>query len=226
MPGSLQISLPDSAPCKAAIAYARTVSEPFLFHHVMRSAVYADMIGRKRKVRYDREVLCVSTVLHDLGLTKVAPVQERFEIEGADAAKEFLARRGMSEQSLEIVWDAIALHTTAEIPLRKGAEVALCQMGIAADLSILPDGVLTDDVIDEALEAYPWLDITEALVTTLVGLYERNPKAAASNAVADACEWSVPGFKRFNLCEHLVDRNEQTEDARRLAKGGGHAGQE
>src|ERR1700722_14593998 len=99
--------LPDSGLCVAAIEYARHVSEPVLFHHVMRSAVFADAIGRQRKIKFDREVLCV------------AAVQARFELEGADAAKEFLVKRGMTEGDVEIVWEAIALHTTAEIPSRR-----------------------------------------------------------------------------------------------------------
>jgi len=202
-----QTRLPDTELCNAAVEYARTVSAPFLFHHVMRSAILADSIGRKRGMRYDRELLCVSAVLHDLGLTTIAPVQMRFEIEGADLAKDFLARKGMSEHHVEIVWDAIALHTTAEIPSRKCTEIALCQMGIAADLGIAPPDAVSDETIDEALAAYPWLDIHESLLTTLVGLYQKNPKAASSNAVAEACERRVPGFKRSNLCDRLIDRN-------------------
>jgi hypothetical protein len=202
-----EIQLPDSELCRASIEYARAVSEPFLFHHVMRSAIYADQIGRARGFQYDREVLCVSAVLHDLGLTRVAPVEARFEVEGADAAKEFLARQGMSERYLEIVWDAIALHTTAEIPLRKGPEIALCHMGIATDLALLPPGVVTDEVIDRVLDAYPWLDIGETLLASVVGLYERNPKAAMSHVVADTCERRVTGFRRFNFCDHLAETN-------------------
>ena len=196
--------LPDTELCTAAIHYARTVSDPFLFHHVMRSALLADSIGQKRGVKYEREVLCVSAVLHDLGLTKIAPVLVRFEIEGADLAKEFLAKKGMSEKHIEIVWDAIALHTTAEIPSRKCAEIALCQLGIAADIGIAPPEVVGHEVIDEMLAAYPWLDTHESLQMTLLALYEKNPQAAASNAVAEVCERRVPGFKRSNLCDRLA----------------------
>jgi len=173
----------------------------------MRSAVFADSIGRERGMTYDRELLCVSAVLHDLGLTKVAPVRMRFEIEGADLAKDFLARKGMSERHVEIVWDAIALHTTAEIPSRKCAEIALCQMGIATDLGIAPPDAVGERTIDEALAAYPWLDMHESLLTSLVDLYEKNPRAASSSAVAEACERRVPGFRRSNLCDRLIDRS-------------------
>jgi HD domain-containing protein len=204
---SFQLTLPDTQLCTASVEYARTMSEPFLFHHVMRSAILADSIGRKLSMKFDRELLCVSAVLHDLGLTKVAPVAARFEIEGADLAKEFLAKKGMSERQVEIVWDAIALHTTAEIPSRKCAEIALCQLGIAADLGIAPPHVVSHEAVDEVLADYPWLDNHKSLLTTLVGLYQKNPNAAASNAVADACERRVPGFKRSNFCDRVIDRS-------------------
>src|SRR5882724_10951755 len=156
-------SLPDSELCNAAIEYAKAVSEPFLFHHVMRSAVFADAIGQHKGLKYDRELLCVSAVLHDLGLTKIAAVEVRFEIEGADAARQFLVAKGMNERRIEIAWDAIALHTTAEIPARKCAEIALCQLGIAADLRLTPPVPIAETVLEDAMRAYPWLDIHESL---------------------------------------------------------------
>jgi hypothetical protein len=211
--------LPDTVLCNAAIEYARAVSEPFLFHHVMRSALLADRIGRERGLKYDRELLCVSAVLHDLGLTKLAPVQTRFEVEGADLAKEFLVKQGMSERQVEVAWDAVALHTTPDIPSRKCAEIALCQLGIAADLGIAPPGIVRDEAIDEVLAAYPWLDTHESLFATLAGLYRTNPKAAASGPVAEVCERRVQGFTRPNFCERVLDRSAQcarASAARRL----------
>ncbi len=137
-------------------------------------------------------------------------MEARFEIEGADAARKFLVEKGMSERRIEIVWDAIALHTTAEIPSRKCAEIALCQLGIAADLRTAPPEPVSETVLEDAMRAYPWLDIHEALLTTLVGLYRKNPKAAASNPVADVCERRVAGFTRGNICDRLVDKTART----------------
>jgi hypothetical protein len=119
----------------------------------MRSAVFADLIGRERGVKYDRELLWVSAVLHDLG------------------------------------------------------QIALCQLGIAVDLGIAPPDIVSHEMANEVLAAYPWLDTHELLLTTLVGLYQKNPQAVASNAVAEACERRVPGFQRPNLCDRLIDRS-------------------
>lgn len=199
------IQLPDTPLCQAATQLAQSLSAPFLFHHVMRSYVYAELIGQRRKAAYDSEVLYVATVLHDLGLTSIAPVRARFEIEGADAAKEFLAKQGMDDPTAELVWDAIALHTTSEIPLRKRQEVALCHLGIASDLRGLPPDVASAGPAARVLDAYPELDLKEGLLAALIGLYRKNPAASASHAVADACERHVPGFRRFNLCDMLTE---------------------
>jgi hypothetical protein len=198
------VQLPDSALCRAATELARRVSEPFLFHHVMRSCVFAECLGRQGKQPYDRELLYVATILHDLGLTQLAPLRERFEVEGADLAKEFLARQGLSDSAVELAWDAIALHTTFGIPLRKQPVIALCHLGIACDIRGLPGNSELMALRAPVREAYPWLAMQRALPEVLVGLYQRSPAAAGSHAVADACERLVPGFRRFNLCDILL----------------------
>jgi hypothetical protein len=204
-----EIRPPDSALCVAARQFVARIGPPVLEHHVLRSYLYAEWLGRKRRLSYDREVLYVATVLHDLGLTDLATARSRFEVEGADLARDFLAERGMDERRLDLVWEAIALHTTAEIPQRRSVEVSLCQLGIAADVRGLPDVDAEPGLVQHALEAYPWLDMDEALLASLVAVYRKNPAAAASHAVADACERRVPGFRRFSLCDILVERARQ-----------------
>ena len=197
--------LPDSALCKAAFTYAKNVSDPWLYHHVMRSAIYADRLGRQRNMVFDRELLCVSAVLHDLGLTDEVPVQERFEIEGADAASRFLEEQGMAKEKLRTVWDAIALHTTVGIPLRKEPEVALCFLGIASDLGLIQPAQVTADFYDTVLELYPWLDTGAAITEALTKLFGKNPAAASSNAVSQACAHKLAGYREFNPFAHLAE---------------------
>ena len=200
------IAMPDSALCAAVTEYVERSSAPFLLNHVLRSYVYAEWIGQSRGLRYDSELLYVATVLHDLGLTQLATASSRFEIEGADLARDFLRARGMAAHRIDIVWDAIALHTTAEIPLRKSTEVALCHLGIAADIRGLPAPLAAQKPTQRVLERYPWLGMDNALLDALVALYEKSPAAAASHAVADACQHRLPGFERFNLCDILLER--------------------
>jgi hypothetical protein len=173
---------------------------------VVRSYAFADLIGRQRGLHYDTEALFSATVLHDLGLTDMAPVKQRFEVEGADAAKDFLARHGMDDRRAEIVWEAIALHTIPAIAQRKGPEVALCQLGVIADLDVLPAGLIERKALDAFLEQYPRPGLEQELLQSLIDLYEKSPIAATSHAVADACELRVSGFVRPNLCRKLIQR--------------------
>ncbi|KYF58993.1 hypothetical protein BE08_31150 [Sorangium cellulosum] len=197
--------IPDSALCIDATAHARAVSAPFLFNHVARSYVFAEALGRHRGLSYDRELLYLACVFHDLGLSDSAPVETRFEVEGADAARAFLAARGVGAREQEIVWDAIALHTTTVIPQRKRPEIALCQMGAAIDVGYAPRALVPERIVDGALARYPRLGFKEAMTSALCGLLRRNEAAAAASPVAaDVGERRLDGFRRLHFCDVIA----------------------
>src|SRR5580658_8973265 len=100
-----------------AIELARSSSEPYLFNHVMRSWLFGVLIAEGATPSPDPELLAVSAVLHDLGLTDHYNGQERFEVDGANAARAFMKERGVPAHQVQLVWDAIALHTTRSIAL-------------------------------------------------------------------------------------------------------------
>src|SRR6516165_9365673 len=105
-----------------AIDLARSSSEPYLFNHAMRSWLFGVVIAEGAEPEPDPELLAVSAVLHDLGLTDRYSAEERFEIDGANAARAFLKARGIPGRQTQLVWDAIALHTTRSIALHKEPE--------------------------------------------------------------------------------------------------------
>ena len=117
-----------------AIELARNSSEPYLFNHVMRSWLFAVLIGEGVRPAPDPELLALSTVLHDLGLTNGYSGKERFEVDGANAARSFLKEHGIPAHQIQLVWDAIALHTTGSIAVHKEPEVAMTHLGIAVDV--------------------------------------------------------------------------------------------
>ena len=49
-------------------------------------------------------------------------------------ARDFLRKYGVPESSIEMVWDAIALHTTPGIPEHKKAVVTLVTAGVEMDV--------------------------------------------------------------------------------------------
>jgi len=119
------INVVDTPLVHDAMELTRSLSEPYLYNHVMRSWLFAVLIAARAKPAPDAELLAVSAILHDLGLTDRYSAEERFEVDGANAARSFLKERGIPAQQLQLVWDAIALHTTRSIALHKEPEVAM-----------------------------------------------------------------------------------------------------
>ena len=127
------IKVTDTRLVRDAIELAPSSSEPYLFNHVMRSWLFGILLSEDAKPLPDPELVAVSTVLHDLGLTERYTAEDRFEVDGANAARAFLKERGISTEQAQVVWDAIALHTTRSIALHKEPEVAITHSGIAVD---------------------------------------------------------------------------------------------
>src|SRR5262245_22189266 len=127
------IDVPDGPLVAAAIEYAQRLSEPFLFNHAMRSWLFAELIGRVKGLDYDREVVAVGTILHDIGLPAGVPGPDRFEVNGANAVRAFLADRGLSDRRAQLIWDLVALNSTPSLALHKEPEVAVGTMGIGLD---------------------------------------------------------------------------------------------
>ena len=105
--------IPDSLLAKEATDVLREHSTDLLFNHSIRVYLFAAEQGRQRKLRFDPELLYVAAAFHDLGLIrKFSSPDERFEVDGANAARQFLNAHGIAEDQVQTVWDAIALHTT------------------------------------------------------------------------------------------------------------------
>src|SRR5215218_8229962 len=102
------ISVPDSPLIAEAIEYAQRLSEPYLFNHAMRSWVFAEAIGHIKGIRYDREVVAIGTILHDIGLTAGVSGPNRFEVNGADAALSFIKGPGFVDRRAQPIWDLVA----------------------------------------------------------------------------------------------------------------------
>src|SRR5262245_12460360 len=72
------VSVPDDSLVTAVIEYAQRLSEPYLFNHAMRSWLLAELIGRTKGIAFDREVVAIGTILHDIGLTAAVSGTSRF----------------------------------------------------------------------------------------------------------------------------------------------------
>ena len=102
------VSVVDTPLITAVIEYVQRLSEPYLFNHAMRSWLFAEAMGRVRGLDYDREVVAIGTILHDIGLTTSVLGPNRFEVNGADAAVSFVRGRGFTDRRTQLIWDLVA----------------------------------------------------------------------------------------------------------------------
>lgn len=171
------LRLPETELAHAALEWARAVEPEYLLNHSVRSYLFGRAVARPG-IDYDDELLFLATVLHDVGLTPEGDGQQRFEVDGADAAVRFLSARGLSEERAEIVWDAIALHTSIGIANRKRPEVALAYAGIGIDVSKRGAEQLPPGFAESVFEAYPRLGCKRELIEAVIHVSHNRPSKA------------------------------------------------
>src|SRR5215813_12506359 len=175
----------DTQLVRDAMELARNTSQPFLFNHVMRSWLFSVVIAEGAKPAPDPEILALSTILHDLGLTDRYWAQERFEVDGANAARAFLKERGIPANQIQLVWDAIALHTTRSIALHKEPEVAVAHSGIGIDVLGAGLDLIPQDKVRAILLEFPRLSMKKQFLECLCGVVRGKPATTYDNSLRD-----------------------------------------
>lgn len=194
------VRLVDSEVARMATDLTRSVSPPYLFNHAMRTFIFGSLVGRARGQKIDEEILYLACVLHDLGLTDRFEGDHPFEIEGAEAARRFLEEHGYDKNKVGIVWDGIAMHTSA-IGQFKQPEVALVGEGAGADV-IEPDfSAIKKADIEDVVTAFPRLSFKNAFVGNCADVIRRHPRAASSSFMRDIRERYLPEFHSRNICD-------------------------
>jgi hypothetical protein len=199
------IRIPDSKLAREATDLLREHGTPLLFAHSLRVYLFGAIRGRHRGWAVDHELLYFGAVFHDLGLTaKYRSPDHRFEVDGANAARDFLRANGIDEATAEVVWDAIALHTTPEVPWHKRPEIALVNGGAAADVV----GVGLDEIPvgdrDAVLAAYPRVDFERGIVRAFADGFAYKPATVFGTMNADVLERTLPGYRRPNFCDLIA----------------------
>jgi HD domain-containing protein len=187
------VRIPDSALAQKAVDLAFRVFPDVVRTHVLRTFVFGSLVGKAQGLRYDEELFFLGALLHDLGLTAEFRAADRFEVAGADAAEAFLKQEGVSPERREIVWDAIALHTSIGIASRKRPEIALVHIGAGVDVLGLELDKLPARLVAETLEALPRHDFKNAFFATLVETLAHAPQSATLTWLSDIANEHVPG---------------------------------
>src|SRR3954471_18787160 len=153
---STALVIPDSLLAKEATDILREHSTDLLFNHSMRVYLFAAEQGGQQKLRFDPELLYVAAAFHDLGLLKkFSSPNERFEVDSANAARQFLTAHNVPEEQVQTAWEAIALHTTPGVTQYMRPEVALLHSGVGLDVLGTGFDQFPSDLRDAIVARYP-----------------------------------------------------------------------
>jgi hypothetical protein len=197
------VGVPDSRLAREITELVRDTASPLLFHHSSRVYYFGALAGKHRDLRFDPELLYAGAMFHDLGLTpRYSSEQERFEVDGANAARDFLRSHRISQADIDTVWTAIALHTTPGIPRHMHPVVALVTAGVEMDVLGLTYPEYSDAERNAVVHAHPRSDhFKEDIIQAFYGGIKHKPETTFGNVKADVLADKDPTFKRGNFCQ-------------------------
>ena len=203
LPSALLI--PDSLLAKEATDILREHSTELLFNHSMRVYLFAAEQGHQQKLRFDSELLYIAAAFHDLGLIKkYSSPNERFEVDGANAARQFLTTYNVPEEQIETIWQAIALHTTPGVTHYMRPEVALLYSGVGLDVLGRGLNQFPSELRDEIVAKYPRKHFKEEFLQAYFDGFAHKPETTYGTVNASICERFIPEFKSPNACDLIA----------------------
>ncbi|MBC9032139.1 HD domain-containing protein [Sphingomonas sp. JC676] len=196
------VRIPDSQLAREATQFIRVTESDFLFEHSTRVYFWGALAGKRRELNFDPELLYTAALFHDVGLT--AGFREsrlRFEVDGANAARDFLRSHRISEADIERVWLAIALHTTPGISAHLHPIAALTAEGVMMDLVGFGYDAFTDAQRNAVETAYPRPSgFAEDLMQALYDGLKHRPETTQGTGLADIVADKDPHFHRRDFC--------------------------
>jgi len=199
------LAVPDSRLAQEATGILRAHATDLLFNHSIRVYLFAAEQGRRRKLGFDPELLYVAAAFHDLGLLrKFSSADERFEVDGANAARQFLEAHGIAEEQVQAVWEAIALHTTPGIPKHMRAETALLNSGVLLDVLGIGFDQFPAAVREAIVAQYPRTDFKAGFIREYYAGFAHKPATTYGTVNAGVVERFDPAFKSPNACDLIA----------------------
>jgi HD superfamily phosphodiesterase len=202
-----RVRIPDSALARAITQFVRDIESDVLFQHSTRVYLWARLSGRRRELTFDPELLYAAAMFHDLGLTRLyRHSRQRFEVDGADAARSFLRSHGIAQEDVDRVWLAVALHTTPGIPEHLHPEIALVQSGAGMDVVGRGFDDFTQEERIAVTTAYPrGSHFEEAMIDAFYQGLKHRPESTFGTFNDDILACLDPAFRRTDLCSLILD---------------------
>jgi HD superfamily phosphodiesterase len=196
------IRIPDSSLAREITQLVRDTEPGLLFHHSSRVYYWGALAGKRRGLKFDPELLYTGAMFHDMGLTPAhSSAHERFEVDSANAARDFLRSHGIAQVDIDTVWTAIALHTTPGIPQHMHPVVALVTAGVEMDVLGMGHAEYSATEREAVVHVHPRSgQFKEDIIQAFYDGNKHKPDTTFGNVNADVLADKDPAFKRGNFC--------------------------
>lgn len=200
------VNVPDTRLAREATELVRDSTSELIYHHSRRVYFFGSLQGRNRGLSFDPELLYVGAMFHDLGLgDRFHDSGRRFEVDGAEEARKFLAAHHVPGDGIRRVWTAIALHTTPGIPEFMEPEVALVTAGVEYDVLGIGYRDVPKTERDTIIALHPRADFKRRILQAFTDGIQPKPETTFGNVKADVLEHYVPGFERGDFVRTILD---------------------
>jgi HD domain-containing protein len=200
------IAIPDTELARDITEFIRDAEDDLLFDHSRRVFLFGALQGRRRGLQPDLELLYAGAMFHDLGLTQRYRTSTlRFEVDGANAARDFLLQRGVGKADANKVWLGIALHTTPGITEFLDPEIALVTAGVETDVVGLGRDDLAPDALAAVTAAHPRPNFKRRILAAFNDGMKHRPHSTFGTMNADVLEHFDPGFVRENMVDLILN---------------------
>jgi len=200
--GIAGIVIPDTPLVREITEYIRDTEDELLFNHSRRVFLFGALQGRRRGLQPDLELLYAGAMFHDIGLTEgYRTSMDRFEVNGASAAWDFLLARGVDEADARKVWLAIALHTTPGVPEFLEPEIALVTAGVETDVLGIGRDDLSAEAIEAVIAAHPRPDFKNRILRAFTDGMKHRPRSTFGTVNADVLQHFDASFVRDDFVE-------------------------
>jgi HD superfamily phosphodiesterase len=202
------IQIPDTPLVHDVTDYIRAQENDLLFDHSRRVFLFGALQGLRRGLQPDLELLYVGAMFHDIGLTDPYRTSDlRFEVNGANAARDFLLQHGVDEADARKVWLSIALHTTPGVPEFLDAEIALVTAGVETDVLGFGRDDLSPEQLAAVTAAHPRPDFKRRILQAFTDGVKHRPWSTFGTVNADVLQHYDPSFVRDDFVEIILNNS-------------------
>ncbi|MBW0764321.1 MULTISPECIES: HD domain-containing protein [Mammaliicoccus] len=200
-----EIKVPDSKIIQDAQEIVREYGNELIWNHSNRVYLFGETKGIQDQLKYDKELLYITALFHDLGLTETYGSDDlRFEVDGANAVRQFLQNYNYDKSDLQLAWDSIALHTTLGIAEHKENNVALLYHGVGRDVMGDNWNQYSDQLRKAVATKFPRGNFKHDVIQAFYDGFKHKPETTFGNIKSDVIKYFEPEYPQNNFCSCIL----------------------